>query len=469
MMSAAVRRALALGALAASLCAPSLARAEEDKSNAAPADPAPAPAAPHTEAPSPPPDPFSFADFSWLNGNSRQSEFPLDSKVFSGQVSVDVNYTNSFAEPKDHTIVGSTDSFRSNEVQVTDLSFGGDFHWNHVRARIMTQFGDYSTGTPRNDSSYSRGQWDLADAYRYIAEAYGGYHWDALNGINLDAGIFMSYVGLCSYYDYENWIYQMSYVSANTPWFFQGLRLQIFTSDKLKIEPWVINGWQSYGEFNEMPGFGLQILWRPTGWFSLLSNSYFGADVLGNPSQFRFHSDDSIQIKYYENNAGLLTRSAFSLTLDAGCQDGGGAACSGNNTNGEAFLGFMFYDRLWFGEHFALTVGGGAITNPGRYLVLLPPINGATATTGSPYFTQNPGDSFKAWDGSLTLNIMPTQNLTWVLEYIHRQSNVPYFAGSGGVTPPGGNNGNPAALVPGWQPDLVKSENRVQIALLVRI
>jgi hypothetical protein len=30
---------------------------------------------------------------------------------------------------------------------------------------------------------------------RYLSEAYGGYHWDKLNGINVDAGIFMSYVG----------------------------------------------------------------------------------------------------------------------------------------------------------------------------------------------------------------------------------------------------------------------------------
>jgi hypothetical protein len=47
---------------------------------------------------------------------------------------------------------------------------------------------------------------------------------------------------------------------------------------------------------------------------------------------------------------------------------------------------------------FAITLGGGASNNPGRYLVLLPPINGATAITGSPYFTENPGDPYKAWD-----------------------------------------------------------------------
>jgi hypothetical protein len=51
-----------------------------------------------------------------------------------------------------------------------------------------------------------------------------------------------------------------------------------------------------------------------------------------------------------------------------------------------------------------LTLGGGQINNPGRYLVLLPPINGATAASGTPYFTENPGDPYKAWDVSGTFD-----------------------------------------------------------------
>ncbi len=414
-------------------------------------------------------DPFAFADFTWLNGNSRQTEFPMDSKVFTGSFSSDVVYTDSFAQPKDHTLVGSTDTYRSNELQLTDLSVGGDFHWKNVRGRLITQFGLYSTGTPRNDASPSRGQWNLWDAYKYIAEAYGGYHWDVLNGINLDAGIFMSYVGLCSYYDYENWIYQMSYVSANTPWFFQGIRLQIFTSDKFKIEPWIINGWQSYGVFNEMPGFGFQALWRPVGWFSLVSNNYFGTDVLNSPGTYRWHTDDSVQVKYFENPGGVLSRIAFSLTIDAGCQQGGGYVC-GPGPEASYFAGFMFYNRFWFFDNqFAVTVGGGAITNPSRYLVLLPAIDGATAATGTPYFTENAGDQFNAWDSSITLTYMPNQFLTFLVEYIHRASSVPYFAGPNGITPPGGNNGTPQEAISGWAPDLVRYENRMEAALLVRL
>jgi hypothetical protein len=427
-------------------------------------------AAPEKEKPA---EPFAFADFTWLNGNSRTSESPLDTKVFTGEFRVDTSYIYDFNHPKDHTLVGTTESGRTNEVQVQQLGIGGDFHYDHIRGRLITQFGMYSSMTPRNDPTPGRGQWNLDVAYRYLSEAYGGYHFDALHGINVDAGIFMSYVGLFSYYNFDNWAYQPSYVSSNTPWFFNGVRVQLFPTEKLKIEPWVINGWQSYGTANGRPGLGLQVLWRPNGAVSILGNQYaVGRDTLGAPSRTRFHTDDSIEVKYYDNPASVLDKSAFSLTLDAGCESGSGVSCFGNSPRSlkQSFLGFMAYNRCWFRKNlFGLTLGGGAMNNPGRYLVLLPPINGATAFSGTPYFTENPGDPFKAWDASATFDYMPKQFVTFRLEFDHRAANVPYFAGPGGVTPPGGNTGPAGSVVPDFTPDLRKRENRLNLAVLVKL
>src|SRR6202521_5548286 len=378
--------------------------------------------------------PFAFADFTWLNGNPRTKEVPLDTKFFTPEIRADVDYVYDFAHPKDDTIGGSSEIFRSNEVHVTQLGVGGDFHYDNVRARLMTQFGLYSETTPRNDASPARGQWNLADAYRYLSEAYGGYHFNALHGVNVDAGIFMSYVGLFSYYQFDNWTYQPSYVSSNTPWFFNGVRVQIFPSEHLKIEPWFVNGWQSYGRFNNRPGIGMQILWRPNGWLSVLGNQYaLGEDALNTPGRVRYHTDDSIQIKYYDNPERFLDKAAFSLTGDMGCEHGGGVSCAGNSAKGpkQSFLGYMLYNRFWFdNDKYGLTIGGGQINNPGRYLVLLPPINGATATSGTPYFTENPGDPYKAWDISGTFDWMPSQYITFRWEYNHRAANVRYFSAS---------------------------------------
>ena len=133
------------------------------------------------------------------------------------------------------------------------------------------------------------------------------------------------------------------------------------------------------------------------------------------------------------------------------------------------FLGFMAYDRAWFAhDKYAATIGGGRISNPGRYLVLMPPINGATAFSGTPYFTAAPGDQDSAWDMQLAFDYLPTQFVTFRGEYNHRHASVPYFTGPGGVTPPGGNQGAPGSFVEGWAPDLRPSENRVTFALLVK-
>ena len=408
-------------------------------------------------------EPFVFADFSWIPGNYAAAERPLSTKAFTGEFRLDTAYHLSFNHPQDDTISGSSEVFRHGEFQLTQLGIGGDFSYKNVQGRLMTQFGMYSQTTPRSDASPARGQWNLDNAYRYVSEAYGGYHIDKWNGINIQAGIFMSYIGLWSYYNFDNWTYQPSYVSSNTPWYFNGMRVQIFPSDKLKIEPWLINGWQSYWRFTKALGVGGQILWRPTGRLSVLGNQYYGKDTLGNPDRKRLHTDDSIMVKYYEKPGGL--KAAASLTLDAGCETGGGVTCSQ-----QYFLGFMAYNRLWFDHgRYGLTVGGGAITNPGRYLVLLPPINGATAFSGTPYFTANPGDPYKAWDMQVTFDYLPSPFVIFRAEFNHRDANVPYFSGSGGVTPPGGNSGPPGSVVPGFTPDLRKSENRITFALLVKL
>ena len=415
--------------------------------------------------------PFAYADWTWLNGTSREKDKPWDSKFFTPEVRFDTHFIYDFNHPRDDTMGGSTEIFRSMEVQMEQLSFGGDFHWNNVRGRILTMNGMFAVTTPRNDASPARGQWYLSGAYRYISEGWGGYHFDVNHGLNIDAGIFVSYIGLFSYYNFDNWAYQPSFVSSNTPWFFNGIRIQWFPTDKLKIEPWIINGWQSYGRYGSKPGLGGQILWRPKPWISMVFNNYgMGQDTLGNGNghfgRYRIHTDDSVEVMYYNHPDKFIDRMAFSLTGDLGCEYGGppgqNVNCHHNTATSykQTFAGWMLYSRWWFAhDRYALTIGGGAMDNPGRYLTLLPPINSAVAYTGTPYFTENPGDPFKAWDVSITYDYMPKQWVTFRFEYGYRHANVPYWSGHDGITPPGGNTGGQGvfggqnsgggALVPG--------------------
>lgn len=444
-------------------------------------EPAPAagtPAAPAAPAPVDNQTPFAFADFTWMNAVPRNHESVLDGKYFSGEMRVDTNYIYDYEHPIDHTLIGTTEGERTGEFVIQAVNVGGDFHYKDLIARVFTQFGAVSTAVPRNDASYSLGQWDLADAYRYLTEMYAGYHLNVQHGINIEVGDFLSFIGLFSYYSFDNWSYQPSYVSSNTPWFFTGMRVQWFPTNKLKIEPWLINGWQTYAKYNGREGLGGQILWRPTGNLDFVFNTYtLGRDVLGNPQRSRYHEDDSLEWKYYENPNRLMHRMAFSLTWDVGCESGGGVKCYGGNaaTPSQNFLGIMGYQRFWFDhDHFGFTLGGGVMSNPGRYLVLLPPINGASATSGTPYFTENPGDKFRAYDYQITFDWMPSEFVTWRAEFTQRGADVPYFSGPGGITPQASpglyvNEGAPGSYVPGFTPDLVKQERRWIFALMVHL
>jgi len=136
----------------------------------------------------------------------------------------------------------------------------------------------------------------------------------------------------------------------------------------------------------------------------------------------------------------------------------------------------MFYNRMWFANNkLAWTFGGGYMKNPGRYLVLyptgqaspLPNPNNPTQTEGAFPFSANPGDQFEGWDASTNIDFMPNQSITFRIEFVHRESSVPYFAGEGGVTSQTGYS--TTALDPNWRPDLVKSESRIIGALLFRL
>ena len=427
-------------------------------------------------------EPFENIDMTWANGSDRREKnIWKDMKYFTPSLFLDVNYTHSFNNPNDNTVVGSTALSRNNEVQLSALHFGGDFYYKGARARVMTQFGTRSIVVPRNDYSPYRGQYQLVNAYRYLSEAYAGYHINKLYGINIDAGLFMSYIGLNSFYQAENWEYQASFTSDNTPWFFNGVRIQIHPTKHLKIEPWLVNGWQSYGKFNSMPGFGGNITWIPNSNLKLLTNNYYGTDAAGIPKRKRFHSDNSFLIRYYNKPASTgISRMAFSLTGDFGFEKGGGVNGfkAGDSSQGPAqyFASAMLYHRVWFCKNrFAWTIGGGLMTNPGRYLVLyptgqaspLPNPNNPTQTEGAFPYSANPGDKFSGWDCSTNFDYMPNQSITFRAEFVYRHASVPYFAGKGGVTSQTGYT--TAVLDPNWRPDLVPSESRLVFAMLFRL
>jgi hypothetical protein len=192
----------------------------------------------------------------------------------------------------------------------------------------------------------------------------------------------------------------------------------------------------------------------------------------------RLHTDNSVEVRYYNKPGSFINRAAFSLTQDVGEETGGGVnGFTSDPVLGPAqfFISGMAYNRFWMSnDHLGLTLGAGYIHNPGRYLVLAPTgqaspfynqYNPTAPVSSNAFAIDAPGTQFTGWDGTVSIDWMPNELETWMLQFVYREANVPYFAGPGGVTSPDGYTNTSTS---GWVPDLVQSEARIIAAFLVR-
>jgi hypothetical protein len=450
---------VAIALALASLGFASPARAEDsqgpnaiDPLPASPAAPPPTPDQPEEAAP------FAWGNFTWMNGQSRQKDFPL--KAFGDAVTLslylDVNYAYSANHPRDDTLTSTASIPRHNEIGINLVSAGFDWNYKNVIGRISLQWGNMLSVVQDLDGTAARGR-DLAiQNLRYVREAVAGYHFDRVgHGLNVEGGIFMSYIGLESYLLAENWNYQRSLICEQTPFYFQGIRAQYFPSDRVKIEPWLMNGWQTYGKWNYAPSVGTALRWSPTEAATFIGNFYLGTDTKGIADRVRFHHDDSILVRYYDApNAGVVSKGAVSLNTHVGFEDGGA------NLPGPArahVVGSSLVHRTWFHhDHLAFAVRGEVFSNPSRYLTQYPP----------PGFQTGPGvKALQVWGVTGTFDVMPNDFFALRFEGSYRRANAPYFAGPGGTTSPDGFQPTPASFVP----DVVADQLVGVIAVNIRL
>lgn len=408
--------------------------------------------------------PFGFADFTWMNGTSRQKSVPplIKSDYLNVSLYLDTYSDYSWNRPVDHTLTASATMGRTDEMQINLASVEFETSYQNTIGRLALQFGSMLSVIQDLDPAVNRGRNLSENNLKFIREVAVGYHWDVAYGVNLEAGIFPSYIGLESYLTQENWNYQRSLPSDFTPFYLQGLRLQFFPRRDLKIEPWLINGFQTYGVMNDSEAIGISLYYRPLEGLGFVANFYYGSDIQQNPDAKRFHHDDSILIRYWNApDSKFLSKVALSINNQYGFEQGGGFSPSSTY-----FLGSAIAHRTWFSkDRLALTLRGSFISNPGRYLI--PPLSAVTNTTHSANISyMPPGRDFRAWDYTATVDYMPNEVLTFRAELIYRLSDVPFYAGAGGTTNANGGWGLPD---PAFIPDLRTSETRGALAASFRM
>ena len=410
--------------------------------------------------------PFDGMDLSWINGQNRQRHFPLQfsdkqtgETILTGVAYLDTYFNYDFNNPIDNTHTISSTVGRNKEFTVNLASIGIETNYKNITGRLWLQYGQMSSIIQDLDASVAHGRNTSIDNLKYIREAAAGYHFNKWYGINIEMGIFMSYIGLESYVTQENWCYQRSMVCDFTPFYFSGARLQIYPSKKYKTELWLLNGWQTYNSWNKIIGLGNSNYYRPNENLQLVANFYIGKD--SKTPTLRFHHDNSIVYRYYNHSrSDKLSQAAFSINSHYGFQNGGGVTSSNNYMTGTSIS-----NRVWFNKNkLALTLRGDVITNPGLYLAFTP--SPVTPNDFTDAISNDPKQRITIYQGTSTFDIMPNDYVTFRFEYGYRKSNKPYFAGHGGTTSPDGWATTPAT---NWRPDLKKSESRVTVAINVRL
>lgn len=392
--------------------------------------------------------PFAQGDFTWMNGSNRQPSSLLGLGPLTLALYVDMFYAWDFAQPVDHTIFESTVASRHNEVAVNLASIGIDLTGlDGPTGRVYIQYGTNVETVYGQDRTSKRGY--FLSSVPFLQQIGAGWHFHWFHGVNIELGIFPSYIGLESYLPQENWNYTKQFLSDFTPYYLAGLRAQLYFTAQMKLELWLVNGWQTFSEWHEARAGGYFFNYRPNDALSLVNAAYFGQDAQSDPHGVRYYIDSNLQLRYYRGSH--IKSAAFSLVFDIGYEQRSNAA-SGLMT------GIGFAHRVEWSAMWATTVRGDIYYDQTQALVAPLPV-------GSPYTLPVTG-AFLGGGFTATLDFLPSPWIIFRAEYVHRNTNIPYLSGHGGITGPSG----VAATDPSsFKPDLRKSDDRFIVNATVRL
>lgn len=392
--------------------------------------------------------PFAQFDYSWMNGSNRQPASLLGLGPLTLSLYVDMFYAWDFAQPIDHTIFESTVASRHNEVAVNLAAIGIDVTGlDGPTGRVYIQYGTNVETVYGQDRTSKRGY--FLSSVPFLQQIGAGWHFHWFHGVNIELGIFPSYIGLESYLPQENWNYTKQFLSDFTPYYLAGLRAQLYFTAKMKLELWLVNGWQTFSEWHEARAGGYFYNYRPSEYLSLVNAAYFGQDVQSDPRGVRYYSDSNLQLRYYKGEH--IKSAAFSLVFDIGYEQR-------SNAPSGVMTGAGLAHRVEWTAMWATTVRGDVYYDKTQALVAQLPV-------GSPYTLPNTG-AFLGGGITVTMDFLPSPWIIFRAEYAHRNTNIPYLSGHGGITGPGG----VAAMDPStFKPDLRTNDDRVVFNATVRL
>lgn len=141
---------------------------------------------------------------------------------------------------------------------------GARFTGKRIRGTFAIQTGTYP------DANYAA----EPQIFKNIYEAWGGVR--IVPNLWLDAGIFVSHIGLEGPNSRDNLTLTRSIMADNSPYYESGAKLTYDKGGKWLFSFLAINGWQVIRDRNQNEAIGTQVQFRPTSKWLLNSSTFLG-------------------------------------------------------------------------------------------------------------------------------------------------------------------------------------------------
>lgn len=215
---------------------------------------------------------------------------------------VDGYYAYDVNDPAGRLRAFTTQPVRHNTFALNLAVLRGDASADRVRGAFAYGVGDYVESNYAAEPEYLRGLIEANAGVRVAPDTW------------IDAGVFLSHIGLESPYSSSNLTLGRSLVAEYSPYYETGVRVT-HTAGDLTLAGLVLNGWQTIAETNDDKSVGTQVAYRVSPAVTVNWSTYVGNEsVQEDSSAYRYFSDVYATV-------AVSPRVDLAVAFDAGFQE----------------------------------------------------------------------------------------------------------------------------------------------------
>lgn len=180
---------------------------------------------------------------------------------------------------------------RHSSFNLSNVVLDAQWDWEGVNGRISLQWGSTGatyylaeTATPVLGSGVGS---QSISIWQFVQQAYVGYRIPIGSGLNVQAGLFLSPIGVEAMAVRDNYLYSRSDLFYGFPFYHTGVRIAYALTTELSVSAMVINGWNTVTDNNDEKSFHLQVVWATPGLVTATLNYLGGVERVTGAAEGR--------------------------------------------------------------------------------------------------------------------------------------------------------------------------------------